>query len=136
MFKKFKYRLLEWKWERILKNSGHTSWYGYFRYNDPDYNIRGRTITKILHGYTYITCVRRASVTHYYQLLTSANRNEGSEVYDWCNRYCRGKFCGVCERVTLEPNGDYLLNDIVGSDELFFGFKDHRDYLLFELKWG
>lgn len=39
-----------------------------------------------------------------------------------------------CSDVTVEEQ--YLPNGIGGTDELFFGFKDERDYIMFTLRWA
>jgi hypothetical protein len=58
------------------------------------------------------------------------------EMLEWCNANCRSKYRNHWERVIVDHAGQYLPNGIGGTDELFFGFKDERDYILFTLRWG
>jgi hypothetical protein len=60
----------------------------------------------------------------------------GSKVGAWCKENCKGKYRWHWERVIQDHAGQYLPNGIGGTDELFFGFKDERDYLMFLLRWS
>lgn len=133
--KYIKYKYLEWRWDRVLKRSYYSSWESYFRMNDPDYYAPGRTVKDQLFGYPYI------AVVNYNKLPVRFDPMWGpvehcEEIIEWCNRYCRGKYRNHWERVIQDHEGQYLPNGIAGSDELFFGFKDDRDYTLFLLRWS
>ena len=129
-----KYRYLEWQWDRVLKRSIHTTWEAYFRWNDPDFDYRGRTLRDQFHGYEYIARV------DYAKLPTRFNPLFGpieycDEMLEWCEKNCRRKYRNHWERVVQDHAGQYLPNGIGGTDELFFGFKDERDYIMFTLRW-
>lgn len=131
---KIKYTYLEWKWDRILKKSGHHSWESYLRYNDPDFYAPGYTIKDQLCGYPYIAVVPYryldCNVDPMWGPLWS-----GSSVEDWCKKNCRSKYRWHWERVVMDHAGQYLPNGIGGTDELFFGFKDYEDYITFKIRW-
>jgi hypothetical protein len=60
----------------------------------------------------------------------------GSTVEAWCKRYCKGKYRWQWERVIQDDEGQYLPSGIGDEDELFFGFKLERDYIMFMLRWS
>lgn len=132
---RIKYKYLEWRWDRVLKRSGCSSWEQYFRINDPDYYAPGYTVKDQLHGYPYIALVNYkyldCNVDPMWGPLWS-----GETVDAWCRENCRGKYRWHWERVVVDHAGQYLPNGIGGTDELFFGFKNERDYTLFLLRWS
>lgn len=130
-----KYKFLEWKYDRILKRSGHTSWERYFRANDPDFFIRGQTIKEMFAGYPYVARVDYKHLEYTVDGMWGEIWN-GDNVLNWCNTNCRGKHRWQWERVITDHMGQYAPDGIAGSDELFFGFKDERDYFLFILRWS
>jgi len=130
-----KYRILEWCWDRILKKSGHHHWESYLRYNDPDFNIRGLTVRDQLFGYPYVAVVNYKHLEARVDAMWGEVWN-GSRVEEWCKENCRNKYRWHWERVIQDHAGQYLPNGIGGTDELFFGFKDERDYLMFTLRWS
>ena len=130
-----KYRILEWQWDRVLRKSRYTDWESYFIGTDPDYNPAGYTVKDQLVGYPYIALVP------FKHLETTFDPMWGpfehcKTIAEWCKKNCRRKFRQHWERVIQDHNGQYLPNGISGYDELFFGFKDERDYLMFVLRWG
>ena len=131
---KIKYTYLEWKWDRILKKSGHHHWESYLRYNDPDYYAPGRTVRDQLHGYPYIAVVPFQHLNCVFEPLFGEIWN-GANVDEWCRKNCRSKYRWHWERVIMDHEGQYLPNGIGGTDELFFGFKDYEDYITFKIRW-
>lgn len=132
---RIKYRYLEWRWDRILRKSGHRTWYHYFRANDLDYNPYGKTIKEQLHGYPYIFKVDFKKIPMVHNPLFGPIES-CEEMLKWCDKNCRKNYRAEWERVIQDHEGQYLPNGIGGSDELFFAFKDERDYLMFVLKWS
>ena len=132
---RIKYRFLEWRWDRILKKSGHHHWESYLRYNDPDFNIRGRTVRDQLCGYPYVAVVNYRHLESNVDALWGEIYN-GSNVEAWCKENCRNKYRWHWERVIQDHAGQYLPNGIGGTDELFFGFKEQHDYTMFLLRWS
>lgn len=130
-----KYRILEWQWDRVLRKSGHSSWNMYFSWNDPDFNIRGQTVKDQLHGYPYIAIVPYTTLPILFDPLWGPVEY-CEEILKWCEKNSRGKWRNHWERVIVDHLGQYLPNGIGGTDELFFAFKDERDYLMFTLRWG
>jgi hypothetical protein len=132
---RIKYRFLEWRWDRILKKSGHHHWESYLRYNDPDFSVRGRTVRDQFSGYPYVAVVN-------YRHLDCNIDGMWGEIYNaftveaWCKQYCKGKYRWHWERVIVDHAGQYLPNSMGDTDELFFGFKLERDYLMFTLRWS
>jgi hypothetical protein len=129
-----KYKFLEWRWDRALKRSGCSSWEIYFRINDPDYYAPGYTVRDQLFGYPYIALVDYNKLSVRFDPLFGPIEH-CEEMVEWCNKNCRGKYRTHWERVIMDHEGQYLPNGIGGTDELFFGFKNERDYLLFTLRW-
>lgn len=130
-----KYRYLEWRWDRVLEKSSWKTWEAYFRWNDPDFVPWGHTVKDQLHGYPYIALVDYTKLpTRFDPLFGPVEHCE--EMIAWCNSNCRGKYRNHWERVIVDHAGQYLPNGIGGTDELFFGFKDERDYILFTLRWS
>lgn len=130
-----KYKFLEWRWDRALKKSGCKFWEQYFRQTDPDYYAPGYTIKDQFCGYPYL------AIVDYKKLATKFDPLFGpiehcEEILNWCEKNCRGKYRNQWERVVMDHEGQYLPNGIAGLDELFFGFKDERDYMLFTLRWS
>lgn len=130
-----KYRYLEWRWDRVLRKSGHRSWEQYFRINDPDYYAPGYTVKNQLFGYPYIHKVNYQSLPIRFEPMFGPIEH-CTEMLVWCEKNCRGKYRNHWERVIMDHEGQYLPNGIGGTDELFFGFKDERDYIMFTLRWG
>jgi hypothetical protein len=132
---RIKYRFLEWQWDRVLKNSGHHHWESYLRYNDPDFNIRGRSVRDQLFGYPYVAVLPYRHLEAVSEPLFGEIHN-GNTVEEWCKQYCKGKYRWHWERVIQDHAGQYLPNGIGGTDELFFAFKLERDYIMFTLRWS
>ena len=130
-----KYRYLEWQWDRVLAQSGCRSWPEYFRANDPDYNIRGYTVRAQLFGYPYIHKVNYQSLPVRFDPLFGPIEH-CTEMAEWCDKNCKKKYRTHWERVIQDHEGQYLPNGIGGTDELFFAFKDERDFLMFVLRWS
>lgn len=135
IFKFIKYRYLEWHWDRVLVKSGHRHWESYLRYNDPDYYAPGYTIRDQLCGYTYIAVVPHQHLNCKFDPMWGPLWS-GTAVEEWCRKNCRSKYRWHWERVIQDHAGQYLPNGIGGTDELFFGFKDERDYFMFILRWS
>lgn len=127
-----KYKLLERQWDRVLR--GYSSWEHYCYVNDADYNPAGYTVRDQLHGYPYIALVPYNRIQTEFEPLFGPIRH-GNHIKEWCDKNCRGKYRWHWERVIVDHAGQYLPNGIGGTDELFFAFKDERDYLMFVLKW-
>jgi hypothetical protein len=132
---RIKYKFLEWRWDRVLKKSGYKNWEQYFRANDPDYYAPGYTVKDQLFGYPYIAVVPFQYLDCVFEPMFGEIYN-GNTVDEWCKRYCKGKYRWHWERVIMDHAGQYLPNGIAGTDELFFGFKDERDYTMFLLRWS
>jgi len=130
-----KYRYLEWQWDRVLRKSGFTNWYQYFRANDPDYFAPGRTVPDQLFGYPHIALVPFRNLETVFEPMWGPV-DRADHITTWCDRNCRSKYRWHWERVIQDHAGQYLPDGVGGTDELFFGFKDERDYLMFTLRWG
>lgn len=130
-----KYRYLEWQWDKVLHKSGYIFWEVYLRVNDPDYNPAGRTVKDQLHGYPYIAVVPFCHLVTTFQPLWGPIENS-DHIREWCDKNCRKKYRWHWERVIIDHEGQYLPNGIGGTDELFFAFKDERDYIMFTLRWS
>lgn len=87
-------------------------------------------------GYPYVSRVDYAKLPTRFEPMFG-DIETCAPLLDWCEKNCRGKYRNEWERVIQDHfTGEYLPNSIGGSDELFFGFKDERDYIMFTLRWG
>jgi hypothetical protein len=132
---RIKYKFLEWQWDRVLRKSGHSSWLHYFCWNDPDFYYLGYTVQDQFCGYPYVCKVDYTKLPTQFDPMFGPIQHCG-KMLEWCNTNCRGKYRNHWERVIVDHAGQYLPNGIGGTDELFFGFKDERDYIMFTLRWG
>jgi hypothetical protein len=130
-----KYRYLEWRWDRVLRKSGHRHWESYLRYNDPDFYALGYTVRDQLYGYPYIALVDYRKLPIRFDPMWGPIHH-CEEMLAWCQKNCKKKYRTHWERVIMDHAGQYLLNGIGGTDELFFAFKDERDYIMFILRWS
>jgi len=130
-----KYRILEWRWDKVPHKSGYKHWEQYFRANDPDYYAPGYTVRDQLFGYPYIALVPFRHLETVFEPMWGPIEN-ADHIREWCDRNCKKKYRWHWERVIMDHMGQYLPNGIGGYDKLFFGFKDERDYILFTLRWS
>jgi len=52
----------------------------------------------------------------------------------WCKGNCKGAFACHIHRVTLEGN-EWIMDEISGTDEIFWAFELESDAILFKLRW-
>ena len=136
----FKQRFNNWQHQRYLKKMGWTQ-EAYDRQTDPDYNIRGNTISSYYCGYPYVMIIASSTplANHFGSWLEGV-----TEIRDWCKANLEGKFReDIVRAYTQTPLGlngpediEYVISDIGGVDILCWAFKDEQDYLWFQLKWG
>ena len=129
-------RLKNWQETRFLRKHGCKTWEQYLRITDPDYDARAQTVKSQFVGYPYLAHVNYTRVPVQFDPMFG-DIPDCKEILDWCETNCRHKYRNEWERVIQDHfTGEYMPNGIGGTDELFFGFKDERDYLLFTLKWS
>lgn len=146
MFKRIKQRWHNWQEQRFLKRHGCTSRVQYDRMYDPDHNEMATRVQDFYHGYPYVHCFE--DYRHYvYQLIADygpAGCKYGhTEIHRWAELNCQGKvrfdFLRVHKQGAVGWDGavteEWWINEISGSDLIFVGFKDERDYIFFKLKW-
>jgi hypothetical protein len=140
------FKSLRDKWDahlhsRYLKKMGWTE-HQYQRNTDPDRNIRAYDIRDYYHGYKYIhqyTTTRGYPWDSYDDWLDAVE-----DIRLWCNENLQDKWREdihrVIEQTAIDIDGSttkhWFLNDIGGSDVMFFAFKDETDYTLFLLRWA
>lgn len=129
LHKQIKYRLLERKWDRVLKQYG--TWYAYFRSVDPDYDPSAKELAKKFHGYPYIAVVTKFDWTD--DMFGPCPYTLSIEQY--CKQFCSDKFRIVWNRDILCHDDQYLNNGYSLNDVLYVGFKSEQDYTQFRLCW-
>ena len=116
-----------------LKKQGWTE-EQYRDINDPDRNTRANRIKDYYHGYPYIVAFESSQGdpwTRYPSWIQAY-----SAIQEWCQQNCQDKFRSDIHRAMRDYWDNWVLNDIGGSDALFFAFKDVNDAFMFKLKWG
>jgi len=134
MFKYIKYKLLEWKWEKILKSSRHSNWNMYWYWNDLDLDIEGRTPEEVLCGFPYIVEVGYDKLEVDYEPMFGPIHS-CRNIEKWCSENCQDKVRWVWNTKFNHHMDQYLPIPARDVDFLTFGFKNERDYLWFLLKW-
>jgi hypothetical protein len=132
-------RIRKWKAERKLKKSGYSSWEFYRHNNDPDVFIYAEHIDDFYKGYSYIYACQNPS--HYaYKLLydygPGGYKYGYHEMEEWCESKIRWNYRCDTHRVFENQWGKMELNDIGGSDIIFFAFKHEKDFTHFLLRWA
>lgn len=131
----------------LLKRHNCDTWEDYLRKTDPDHNSRASRINDFYHGYKYIIPI--VSSNHYAYTVTADYGPAGigygySDINYWCKKNCKEKFRLDCLRVFKQTGiyldgstlPEYWINEIGGSDIIFFAFKNDEDAMWFKLKWG
>ena len=116
-----------------LKKTGWTE-DQYQHFKDPDQNQRADRIKDYYHGYAHIIVFESSQGdpwTRYPSWVQAYNA-----IQEWCHLNCDSKFRSDIHRVIKDCWGNWELNDIGGSDALFFVFKNVNDAFMFKLKWG
>jgi hypothetical protein len=53
----------------------------------------------------------------------------------WCQDHCTGSFACHVHRVIYDEWNGWVMNEIGGSDELFWAFENEQDAIMFSLSW-
>ena len=127
------------KAERKLKKSGYDNWRQYKHNRDNDVDKYANHLEHFYKGYPYIYACPNPS--HYaYQLLydygPGGHRYGFHEIEDWCSEKIRWGYRVDYHRVWKNYDGSYELNDIGGSDIIFYAFKREQDFTHFLLRWA
>ena len=132
---KAKYKL--WARKKLFKQEGVTSWYQYFRKNDPNIDRRSDTVNGFYVGYKYIEIIESAKIFESTDIDYCLEKMTG-----WCHTNCKGKWRYDFHRVIKQSgivhdrvSEFYVLNELGGNDILVFAFTDAQDYTWFKLKF-
>ncbi len=125
IFKIIKYRYLEWKWDRVLKQSGCSDWRSYFLVNDYDYDQKGKTVRERFIGYPYIIKLPYESMKYSFHSFFGPTIDV-TTIDTWCRENCRGKYRYFVQE-TLDGQGLPFFEDC------YFGFQREEDCILFSL---
>ena len=124
---------------RKLKKSGYKNWRQYKHNRDPDVNQYCIYLDQFYKGYPYLYSI--SDYRHYaYHLL--ADHGPGGRVYgydemkDWLDKKIRWNYRVDIHRVWIDQSGRAELNDIGGSDIIYFAFKREQDFTHFLLRWA
>lgn len=135
---RIKARLRKWLADRKLRKSGCKNWAHYRHTRDPDVQRYANQLDDFYKGYPYIYASPNPS--HYaYQLIYDYGPGGVKYGYDemseWCSSKIRWNYRIDIHRVWQDQWGKYSLNDIGGSDIIFFAFKREQDFTYFLLRW-
>lgn len=127
------------KAKRKLKKSGYKNWKQYRRNRDPNVNKYANYLDDFYKGYPYVYACPNPS--HYgYELLYDYGpggvRYGYDDIDDWCEEKIKWNYRTDIHRVWMNRDGSYELNDIGGSDIIFYAFKHEKDFTHFLLRWA
>lgn len=128
-----KYLYLEWSWDRVLRQ--YDSWTHYQFMNDPDWNPSGINIREQLFGYPYIAEIPEKYIELQFDPFWGPFE-QFTKITNWCDKYCNHKYGPAWKRVIKNHEDQYVRNGAGSSDQLYFGFKDERDYIMFVMRWS
>lgn len=131
-----KQMIKDWRHHRFLKKHGCSTQREYDLKYDYDFNSRANYIKDIYQGYSYIipiTDYRHIIYNDYYKFYTTDYATY-RDICAWCHTQCAGKWRCDWHRVGKDQFG-YWINEISGTDYIFFAFKEPKDASLFTLKW-
>lgn len=125
--------------ERKLKKSGYSNWRQYRHYRDPNVNNYANHLDDFYTGYSYIYAIKDYS--HFaYQMLADYGpgglRFGYDEIRDWLDEKIRLNYRVDIHRVWVDQYGRAELNDIGGSDIIYFAFRHEKDFTHFLLRWA
>jgi hypothetical protein len=124
-----------WRKRRFLKKHGCETQEQYDRRYDPRVNYRASRIKDFYDGYAYISCFESSKSLS----ETYGDWLEGlAAMRDWCEENCSQHWRHDIHRVikNTATSNEYEMNEIGGSDILFFAFENEQDCFLFNLKWS
>lgn len=119
-----------WKERRFLKRHRCENRIQYARWYDSDCYRGANLIRNYYHGYPFIHAIE-------FGIVMFGDWNQGvTDIKEWCGKNCQGKWRDDWHRVWRDSEDeDWRLDEMGGSDVLFFAFKDERDLILFMLRW-
>ena len=124
---------------RKLRKSGYKNWRQYKHNRDVDVCRYANHLEDFYKNYPYVYAVK--DYGHYaYQLLydygPGGYKYGYHEIEDWCNESIRWNYRVDIHRVWIDQWGRQELNDIGGSDIIYFAFKHEKDFTHFLLRWS
>jgi hypothetical protein len=134
MFKYFKYKLLERRWEKILKNSHFNSWDTFLYWDDPDMNYFGNTPEESLCGFNYIIEVPFEKLDVIYTPMFGPMYSSAT-IEEWCKNNCKDKVRWVFSTKFKDHMDQYKPFPQHDTDIVSMGFKNEKDFFWFSMKW-
>jgi hypothetical protein len=136
---RIKARIRKWRAERKLKRSGYETWARYKHNRDESVNRYANELEHFYKGYPYLYAIQ--DYGHYaYQTIYNygpgGTRYGYHEIEDWCSEKIRWNYRCDIHRVWVDQWGRQTLNDIGGSDIIYFAFKHEKDFTHFLLRWS
>lgn len=147
MLSTIKAKIKLWKDNRFLKQHGVSSWEQYNYVYDPDANRRATRVKEYFKNYKHITPMENTD-SYAYKLLydygPGGHRYGYNDINDWCKENCTAKWRSDILRVFRqtgigldgETETEWFVNEIGGSDYIFYAFMDAEDAFRFKLRWG
>jgi hypothetical protein len=135
VFKLIKYRLLERRWEKILKDSTFGTWDMYVYWNDVDMNYNGSSAEECLVGFEYTADVSASKLDVNYDPMFGPIHS--------CDTLSKWVDCNCKDKVRWVWNSRFIRRMDFSiphrfpkkSEALTVGFKNEKDLVWFSLKW-
>lgn len=122
-----------------LKKSGYENWARYRHNRDPNVNRYATHLDEFYEGYPYIYSIKDYGHFAYrvlYNYGPGGTRYGYEEINEWLDEKIRLNYRVDIHRVWINQWGKAELNDIGGSDIIYFAFKYEKDFTHFLLRWA
>lgn len=124
---------------RKLKKSGYKNWAQYRHNRDPNVHKYANHLDDFYKSYPYVYAIKDYSHYAYHAVRDygPGRTTYGYEVMtSWCGEKVRWNYRVDIHRVWVNQWGKAELNDIGGSDIIYFAFKHEKDFTHFLLRWA
>lgn len=136
MFGILKDRWKRWREKRFLEKHGCSNRREYELKYDTDVGYKARWAHTFYHGYPYILPIKPDGLRDY-GLYILPYHDQSAQMMEWCEKNCKGKWRNDWARGFYDQHGNFELGyHGVGTDMLFFAFKEESDYTWFALAWS
>lgn len=133
LFNQIKEAYHKWSERRFLKQHGVLTREQYDRKYDPDVFHPASRVKDFYHGYPHVYCFE----DHNHGIYVWDLAYDGVYVADkWCKENLEGKFRFDFHRAMRSTANEWEVNELGGSDHIFFACQDSKDFTLFMLRWS
>ena len=125
--------------EHKLKKSGYKNWKQYRHNRDPNVNRYANHLDDFYTGYPYVYAIKDYKHFAYqaiYDYGPGGTKLGLDDIEYWLDEKIRLNYRVDIHRVWVNQWGRAELNDIGGSDIIYFAFKYEKDFTHFLLRWA